>query len=210
MMLVLGAAVALAIMGAAGLAPIVLEVDCGPNPPAGAHTSLAGARDALRKLRSNALNERSQRTPAVVRVSGVCPGPLVLEGELDAAVSWVAGSGAVAPQISGGLQLPAAGFGPVTSEAALGFLPPAATPAGVAHVLQLNLTALGLNASALGELGPHLYPGGDAQIDFFKFTGTGAELFWDQVPLHRARYAFSSTCCPLPSCRRRRRRTLSR
>ena len=39
--------------------------------------------------------------------------------------------------------------------------------------------------SDIGHLGPHYYPGGNAQIDFYKFLPTGqSELVWDGVPLH--------------------------
>ena len=46
-----------------------------------------------------------------------------------------------------------------------------------------------LSRDDLGALGPHHYPGGDAQINFFKFLPSGAaELFWDGAAMHRARY----------------------
>jgi hypothetical protein len=55
-------------------------------------------------------------------------------------------------------------------------------------VKQVDLSSLGIKSTDVGKLSPHVYPGGNAQIDFYKFTATAAELFWDGTPLHRARY----------------------
>ena len=178
---------------AAPAAATRLVVDCdqqqaGASDAAAAPSSfptLAAARDELRRARAEAAGAAdAQHAAATIEVRGRCAeGPLELSGPLDSSVRWVGAPGAAH---SGGLQLPASELAPVSDPAALALLPSGAH----AHVQQLNLSALGLNASAVGKLGPHHYPGGDAQINFFLFEPTGAaEVFWaNGAALHRARY----------------------
>lgn len=87
--------------------------------------------------------------------------------------------------ISGGRTLPASSLTAVTDPKLLRMIPPTVH----SMVRQVNLSALGFTTEDIGELGPHHYPGGNAQIDFFKFLPSGAaELFWNGVPYHRARF----------------------
>lgn len=158
--------------------------------PATDFTSLVGARDALRRHRDKRelsspgpQSIRPQHPRATVEVHGRCTGTLELTGHIDGNVAWI---GAPNASHSGGLELPSEHFFPVKSPTVLRVLPPAARD----HVLQLNLSAIGLNRTAIGELGRHYYPGGDAQINFFLFRSFGAaELYWNGgLPLHRARF----------------------
>ena len=91
---------------------------------------------------------------ATVEVHGQCSGPLHLSGSLDSNVDWVGVGNA---SHSGGLALPAADFVPVTSPSVLKLLPASARK----EVLQLNLSALGLNRTAMGHLNRHYYLGGN-------------------------------------------------
>ena len=154
-------------------APLIVDCDRGG--------SLVAARDALRQQRL-LLPTDTPYPHASVEVRGRCRGSLELSGALDAHVSWSGHGGALH---SGGLPLPPSALEPVSSAAVKALLPAAVHTV----VQQVNLTALGLNASDMGTLRPHHYPGGDAQINFFLFEGSGqAELFWNGEPLHLARY----------------------
>lgn len=135
-----------------------------------------------RRPASRRLKRQTAAAQATVSVRGRCSGPLKLSGPLDASVTWL-GVGAAAH--TGGLELPVGKFGPVTDPTALGLLPSVSAGA----VKQLNLSALGLDTNAIGKLKPHHYPGGNAQINFYLFEGSGqAELFWGEEALHLARY----------------------
>eukprot|EP01043_Picozoa_sp_COSAG02_P021442 COSAG02_NODE_1089_length_14662_cov_100.768180_10_plen_266_part_00 len=162
-----------------------LIVDCdrrGGVGSDGSFGSMVAARDALRKRRSRLVATDSWYPHADVEVRGQCTESLELSGPLDAHVSW---SGLGGATHSGGVPLPLSVLEPVSIPPLLALLP---TPVH-SVVKQVNLSALGLNASSIGSLGPHHYPGGDAQINFFLFEGSGqAELFWDGEPLHLARY----------------------
>ena len=172
---------------AAGNAGPRLAVDCSATPAHGSLPSLEAARDALRARRTAADESAGvgghAHPRATIEVRGRCSGPLTLSGPQDSGVSWL-GVGPAAH--TGGLQLPADKLRAVTDPAALALLP--STAAGA--VKQMNLSALGLNASALGKLKPHHYPGGNAQINFYLFEGSGqAEAFWGGgEALHLARY----------------------
>jgi hypothetical protein len=166
-----------------------LTVDCS-GQTASAFSSLLEARDALRALRRRSRLTRTQHRDAtaehpraIITVRGTCAAGLHLEGPQDGNVEYVGELGAA---ISGGLPLDPAAFTAVTEPTALAGLPASAKR----QVKQLNLTALGLTADRIGELGPHVYPGGNAQIDFYKFEPVGAsELWWGKRrPLHRARF----------------------
>ena len=165
---------------------LVIELDCSANPIDGAHTSLVSARDALRR-------EPTPRSAATILVRGRCsipPGGFTLEAA-DANVLWsgVVGTGA---SITGGVSIPTAALKAVTDPHILAQLP-AAARSRVRAVDLVNVTA-----EELGTLQPHAYPGGNAQIDFFKFTPTAAELFWDAAPLQRARYPNSPDQLMIP------------
>lgn len=143
---------------------------------------MTAARDVLREQRRRMQVTGSSYPRASVVVRGHCAESLELSGAIDAYVSWSGEDGA---SHSGGLAVPFGAVEPVTDPAVRKLLPTSA--AGM--VRQVNLSALGLNASSIGKLRPHHYPGGDAQINFFLFEGSGqAELFWDGEPMHLARY----------------------
>jgi hypothetical protein len=152
---------------------------------AGHFPTIQAARDALRRHRQRegaGGSRTSEPTTAVVHVSGRCTAAVELHGPQDAGVTYV---GHPSATISGGMPLPASELGPVRDPALLERLAPSAR----GLVQQLNLSALGLTPELIGKLGPHYYPGGNAQIDFFKFLPVGAaELFWAGQPLHRARW----------------------
>ena len=110
----------------------------------------------LRRLRTMSSSARSlgyQHPRATVEVHGRCTGPLHLSGSLDSNVDWIGVGNA---SHSGGLALPTAAFAPVTSPLVLKLLPKSART----EVLQLNLSALGLNQSSMGKLTRHYYLGG--------------------------------------------------
>ena len=168
----------------------VLSVDCdravglpAAEPPT--YRSLTAARDALRAARDGGVGGDASDGRATVVVRGRCEGTEPLElGPRDANTDWVAHDAGGAT-ISGGRALPSSMLAPVTDAAVLALLP--ATARTVAR--QLNLSAVGLAREDIGELVPHTFPGGDAQIDFYKLRGSGAaELFWGGRPLHRARH----------------------
>jgi hypothetical protein len=177
-------------VGAHGAAPR-LVVDCDRRGGAAATlSSLVAARDALRqqRLSSPAAAAGGFHPRASVEVRGRCTGSLELTGPLDANTDWIGAPPGPAAH-SGGLALALDALEPVTSPAAMALLPPSVHSA----VRQVNLTTLGLNASDLGKLGPHHYPGGDAQINFYLFTGSGqAELFWNGEAMHLARFPNSA------------------
>jgi hypothetical protein len=101
----------------------------------------------------------------------------------DKDVTWIGVKGTGA-SINGGVRVPVEALKPVTDAAILAQLPASARTS----VRQVELSSLGISNTDVGDLSPHVYPGGQAQIDFYKFTATAAELFWDTVPLHRARF----------------------
>ena len=94
-----------------------------------------------------------QHSRATVEVHGRCTGPLHLSGSLDSNVDWIGVGNA---SHSGGLALPTDAFTSVTSPSVLELLPKSART----EVLQLNLSALGLNQSSMGKLSRHYYLGG--------------------------------------------------
>jgi hypothetical protein len=172
-------------VGADGVAR--LTVYCSEDTGEGEFPTIHAARDALRLHRGSAAAAAAAPAPAVVDVRGRCGGGIDL-GALDAGTSWVgARHGGERAVISGGLPLPggSGSFTPVRDPAVLKHLPASAR----GSVRQLNLTAMGLTPADIGKLGPHWYPGGNAQIDFYKFLPVGAaELFVGGRPLHRARW----------------------
>ena len=121
--------------------PIILMINC-----------------QLRRLRITSSSARSrghQHSRATVEVHGRCTGPLHLSGSLDSNVDWIGVGNA---SHSGGLALPTSAFISVTSPSVLELLPKSART----EVLQLNLSALGLNQTSIGQLNRHYYLGGIA------------------------------------------------